>query len=218
MYLRALRTWSVMMILSVAAQAADPADGKPVMAPPRPNPTDDAVLRGSTTQPEVEITSNVDPVSTSCTVGNNHGGKSPIVVEVRRGGCSGTLKARITVEPGDSFSSYQTTGDYVRIFAMDPAQAKYSYSIQFSGGANSDAERLFKSSGMDNAYVSVYNNFSGTSPVSVLVQEDGAPCLTLTTPPRCWAGYDGAGDYVGLKSDASLKTYYRFCVYFTPKN
>lgn len=145
---------------------------------------EDVVALRYISDPEAIIAvSQVVQLNTSVTNASN--AKSNLLVEIRSGGCEGTLKGRVQLEPGNSMS-FGSSGDYVKVIALDPSSTvSYYYQVNFRQSMRSEDELVFNSTTKAQGNVTADNRFwSGKAPVVITAKNNGTDIFTMAVPPQ----------------------------------
>lgn len=165
---------------------------------------------GFTAEPEKVFTSSeVIQMTISCS-NNVAAGASPVMVEIREGGCLGKLKARLVVEAGDILSTYQTKGDFVRMTCTDTTLPnKYQYGVVFNVTTTVDAkERTFTATGKNRINSYIYNNAGGKTNVLIKATEGEIVQTDSIVPPKFHSNYYDTADKVTIKASDAVNTRY----------
>ena len=154
---------------------------------------------------------------TKVTVSNIYGGGSPILVEVRDGGCAGDLKSRFTIEPGDKINLYQTLGDHVRLSATDPsAKIRYTYKIMFDfNDIETEDEISFSSKSVQSASCKIHNNRGGEAPVFVKLKLDEEPIFDFDVPASVVSSFTNRGNLIVVKATGDGTKRFTYYTAFT---
>lgn len=186
-----------------------------VLADDIPEELAKALRTGASNEPEKTfISSEVVTIAVSCN--NVVVGSSPVVVEIREGGCMGKLKARVTVEAGDTLSNYSTKGDFVKITCTDTSlPMKYQYDVGFNFPTTTDArERIFSASGKSRVFGYFYNNQGGKTNILVKATEGMNVQSDGVVSPKYFSYYSDTADKVTVKASDPANTSYHGNVRF----
>jgi hypothetical protein len=158
------------------------------------------------------------PHSLTVVVRNTHGGTSPLMIEIRDGGCEGKMIARFPLRSNDSVT-YSCTADFVRIVADDPATSKYSYDVSFQKSERKPLSHSFDATGKHTLNMSVFNtNAAMTMPVVVNSStNDGTANRKISIDPKVQAYWNEPADLVKIEVGEGANASFSYTVKFTSR-
>ena len=203
-----MRTFSLLMLLVVTTS---------VIAQDRISSPETARSLGVATDREKTFTSSS---SLQFTVSCNNAvvtGSSPLVMEIRDGGCSGRLKARFEIDSGDNVTGFATKGDFVRIKSSNAQlPCNYLYDIGMNIPGTGDAtEYALDATGDSQVTAVVHNNQSGNTNVKLKALNGSTVQTDSIVPPQFNSSYNDRANKVCIKSEAGSRIDYSGAVNFS---